>query len=484
MAKVLTLVDDDLPKVSIAAPQIARETGHLFEDESDDALSGSEGDNPKRWVLTRAGVVDEELAVDLSVSETGAGDFVDTAMESATVTFGAGDATTSHTPIAVDTQDEAHGTVTVAVIAGTGYEVAPGSDSASALVRDDDGDLVSFAITPETLSVSEGQTRNLSIVSQTVQDMTFTSVGDLSRVFGGDPVAAVMLGAAPGTASEADYSVGLNPIVFNAAGYQDDGGGGLRGTAALPFSALADSEDDGGETVTVSITGVTPGVAGDTRIATGTVTASVVTIVEGPALTFSVTPTDLAEGATATVTASVEPVHDAPFTVTVAGTSTDDTRWEFVGGATLTFAANQAAPTGTVSRPRHLQRRRRRRPGHHSDGHVERHRGDAPRAGGADRAGRRSAAGVDRGAHRGGGRLPLRVRGRHGRTAVQMGADARWADRRNADGRPVGVGGPRRLRGRCNRGRDDDGDVRGGRRRRWATRRSRPPTRRTMRTAR
>ena len=463
---ILTLTDDDLPQVSIAAPEIARETGHLFEDESDDLVDG-DPDKMKLWVLTRDGVLDERLTVNLSVEETGGGDFVDADKETTTQTqtFDAGSAITGYTPITVDTTHEVHGTVTVVVQDGADYDVVAGSASAAAAVRDDDGDLVSFTITPAALSVPEGKTRNLSIVSQTVQDMTFTSVRDLRRVFGGDPVAAVMLGAAPGTASEADYSVGLNPIVFNAAGYQDDGGGGLRGTAAVPFSALADSEDDAGETVTVSITGVTPGVPGDTRIATGTVTASVVTILEGPALTFSVTPTDLAEGATATVTATVEPVHDAPFTVTVAGTSTDDMRWEFVGGATtLTFAANQAAPTGTVTHPRHRQRRRRWRFGDHTDGHAQRHRGGAAGAGGFDAAGRRPAAGVDRGAHRGGGRLPLRVRGRHGRTAVQMGADARWADRRNADGRPVGVGSPRRLRGRRKGVRDADGDVRRGRR--------------------
>ena len=50
---VLTLTDDDLPQVSIAAPEIARETGHLFEDESDDFLSDGKPDLSKRWVLTR-----------------------------------------------------------------------------------------------------------------------------------------------------------------------------------------------------------------------------------------------------------------------------------------------------------------------------------------------------------------------------------------------------------------------------------------------
>ena len=176
---ILTLTDDDLPKVSIAAPKLARETGHVFESEAAHA-----SDRDGWWVLTRAGVTDDALTVNLSVSETD-GDVVEADKESTmqTVEFGAGNATTSYSPITNDEVDKVHGNVTVTVESGTDYEVAPDGASASALVRDDDGTLVSFAITPAALSVSEGQTRNLTIVSQTVQDMTFTSVRDLLRVF-------------------------------------------------------------------------------------------------------------------------------------------------------------------------------------------------------------------------------------------------------------------------------------------------------------
>ena len=337
---ILTLTDDDLPQVSIAAPQIARETGHLFESEA----------AKNKWVLTRVLVSDEALTVNLSVSETD-GDVVEADKESTmqTVEFAAGKATTSYTPITDDDhrrgprQCDRDGRVRDRLRAG------PGSDSASALVRDDDGDpLVSFAITPATLTVSEGQTRKLSIVSQTVQDMTFTSVRDLRRVFPEATATATVSVAVTTTGSTDDYAVPTDSVLFEFGDYMDDGLGGLRATSPLSFEAREDTADDSGETVTVAIDLVTKA---DDRVDLGTPTASVVTLRDGPALTFSVTPADLqlAEGATATVTATVDPVHDAAFTATVAGMSDDDARWEFVGGTTLTFEASQAAATGSVT---------------------------------------------------------------------------------------------------------------------------------------
>ena len=451
---ILTLTDDDLPQVSIAAPEIARETGHLFESEA----------AKNKWVLTRVLVSDEALTVNLSVSETD-GDVVEADKESTmqTVEFAAGKATTSYTPITDDDQDEVHGKVTVTVEPGTGYEVSPvgrfAGRSASALVRDDDGDpLVSFAITPATLTVSEGQTRKLLIVSQTVQDMTFTSVRDLGRVFpeATGMVMAIVSVAATTTGSTDDYAVPTDSALFEFGDYMDDGRGGLRATSPVSFEAKEDTADDSGETVTVAIDLVTKA---DNRVDLGTPTASVVTLRDGPVLTFSVTPMDVAEGATATVTASVDPVHDAAFTATVAGMSDDDARWEFVGGTTLTFEASQAAATGR-DHPRHPQRRRRRRLGHHADGHVERHRGGAAGAGGFDRAGRRSAAGVDRGADtRAEHGTRVRARGGgHDGPELGLGADARGPDGRAADGEPVG-GRYRHFHGR----RGGDRDVRRGR---------------------
>ena len=342
---ILTLTDDDLPKVSIAAPKLARETGHVFESEAAHA-----SDRDGWWVLTRARVTDEELTVNLSVSETD-GDVVEADKESTTQTvkFGAGKATTSYSPITNDEVDKVHGNVTVTVEPGTDYEVAPDGASASALVRDDDGTLVSFAITPAALSVSEGQTRTLSIVSQTVQDMTFTSLRDLLRVFFEATAMATVSVAATTTGSTDDYAVPTDSVLFEFSGYMDDGLGGLRATVSLSFEAKEDTADDGGETVTVMI-GLTAKADAD-RVVLGTPMASVVTLRDGPVLTLSVTPSDLeiAEGATATVTASVDPVHDAAFTATVAGMSDDDARWEFVGGTTLMFDASQAAATGSVT---------------------------------------------------------------------------------------------------------------------------------------
>ena len=342
---ILTLTDDDLPKVSIAAPKLARETGHVFESEAAHA-----SDRDGWWVLTRAGVTDDALTVNLSVSETD-GDVVEADKESTmqTVEFGAGNATTSYSPITNDEVDKVHGNVTVTVEPGTDYEVAPDGASASALVRDDDGTLVSFAITPAALSVSEGQTRNLTIVSQTVQDMTFTSVRDLLRVFPEATATATVSVAATTTGSTDDYAVPTDSVLFEFASYMDDGLGGLRATVPLSFEAKEDTADDAGETVTVMID-LTAKADAD-RVVLGTPMASVVTLRDGPVLTFSVTPSDLeiAEGATATVTASVDPVHDAAFTATVAGMSDDDARWEFVGGTTLMFEASQAAATGSVT---------------------------------------------------------------------------------------------------------------------------------------
>ena len=448
---ILTLTDDDLPQVSIAAPEIARETGHLFESEA----------AKNKWVLTRVLVSDEALTVNLSVSETD-GDVVEADKESTmqAVEFAAGKATTSYTPITDDDIDEVHGNVTVTVESGTGYEPAPGSDSASALVRDDDGDpLVSFAITPATLTVSEGQTRKLSIVSQTVQDMTFTAVGDLRRVFPEATATATVSVAVTTTASTDDYAVPTDSVVFEFDSYMDDGLGGLRVTSPLSFEAREDTADDSGETVTVAIDLVTKA---DDRVDLGTPTASVVTLRDGPALTFSVTPADLqlAEGATATVTATVDPVHDAAFTATVAGMSDDDARWEFVGGTTLTFEASQAAPTGSVSI--------RAIPNAVDDGDLDITLTGTPSATEVappapvvltvldDDLPQVSIAAPTRRAEHG---TPVRARGGgHDGRELGLGADARGPDGRAADGEPVG-GRYRHFHGR----RGGDRHVRRGR---------------------
>ena len=170
----LTVRDDDDPTVSIAAP-----TGAM-----DDFLYEAEAavDAPEyQWSLTRVGLTDEELIVDVSVAETGGGDFVADGMES--VTFEAGESTAAYTPITADDLDEEHGTVTVTVDSGTGYAVDPDAASAALDVRDDDGDLVTVTLDPATLTVKEGRKAQLYAEAET-EAGTFDTAAHLTRLFG------------------------------------------------------------------------------------------------------------------------------------------------------------------------------------------------------------------------------------------------------------------------------------------------------------
>ena len=90
------------------------------------------------------------------MAETGGGDFAADGAD--TVTFDAGESTTSYTPItAVDTTNEPHGTVTVAVQSRTdSYDAVSGSGAAAAVaVRDDDGEVLTVSI-DDVPSVPEG----------------------------------------------------------------------------------------------------------------------------------------------------------------------------------------------------------------------------------------------------------------------------------------------------------------------------------------
>ena len=327
---VLTVLDDDLPTVSIAAPTLVRDTGHLYEIEAD----------TNRWELTRAGLTEDTLTVDLSVSDTGA---FTVAGAAATAVFSAGMDTTSYTPITDDDDDdEAHGTVTVTVDAGTGY--APGTASSAAVaVRDDDGPLLEVSI-DAAVTAPEGMAAVFGAKAEN-SDGTLTAAGDLARLFSGLTAVTVNAQSADGSAMAAsdytafDGSVALDAFEVTALGGRWSGNVSVQTTEDMVTEGSQDF------TVTLSLPGGT-----DSRIALSATDATgTATIVEGPALTLSVAPEELAEGATATVTASVDPVHDAAFTVAVAGMSDDDDRWEFVGGTTLTFEASQAAATGSVT---------------------------------------------------------------------------------------------------------------------------------------
>ena len=334
---VLTVLDDDLPRVSIAAPGIARDTGHLFEHEAPD----------NKWELTRAGLTEEALTVDLSVSDTGAF----TAGAATTVTFGAGMDTTPYTPITDDDLDEAHGTVTVTVDSGSGYAVDPDAASASVDVRDDDATptLLTISLEPSSLTVSEGAAARFEVVAATVFDDTFTVPGDLDRVFSVQNL-PVLVSSTDGTAmsDDGDYEKKDTTTTVAFADFSASGTGsarGLRGRFATDsFEAYADAVEDADETFDV---GIRFSGAVDGRIALDADnSSSVATIVEGPSVTLTLSDDDLDEGDTATVMAAVDPVHDMPFTVTL---STDSDRIAFPDGTTFNFAASAASASASLT---------------------------------------------------------------------------------------------------------------------------------------
>ena len=254
--------DDDLPQVSIAAPQAAADSGHVFEAEAADIAS-------EPWVLTREGLLDAALAVTVTVSESG-GDFVAAATEAAsqTVTFPANDDTVSYTPVSADTVDESHGSVTVTLQNATGYDVAADAGAATANVRDDDGTgssaLLTLGAEPATLSVAEGSGASVGVRARTVADGTFTAPGDLDRVFGGATSVTVNASTADVTGTDAatagtDYTAlptGTTATVrfadFAAVGAGGSAGLALPGPAALPaVQTTADMTADNNETFEV-----------------------------------------------------------------------------------------------------------------------------------------------------------------------------------------------------------------------------------------
>ena len=265
------------PTVSIAAPTGATD-GFLYEFEA------ATEDLQYQWSLTRVGLTDAALTVDVSVAETGGGDFAADGAD--TVTFDAGESTTSYTPITKDDVDEDHGTVTVTVTDGTDYDVDPGAASAEVDVRDDDGELVTVTLDPATLTVKEGRPAQFHAEAETEAD-TFDDVADMARLFGTLTQASVEASteASTGTGAataDTDYTaLAAETVELPFADFEPGSGGVLQLRVALP--AIATTEDevtDPDETFKVKLAAPT---GQDARIVVST-TAATVTIDDGGAI--------------------------------------------------------------------------------------------------------------------------------------------------------------------------------------------------------
>ena len=308
----LTIVDDDLPTVSIAAPDLAGGAGGFV-------YEGETGTDDGKWTLTRAGLLEDPLEVKVRASESGGSDtdFVAFAADvDQTVTFAATEDTARYSPVTVDTTDEAHGTVTVGIVADpAAYEAFAASATAAADVRDDDAavgsPLLAVTIDPTALTVREGAAAQLYAVGVTVADGTFTEPAHLARLLTGTG-ATVLAASADGTGSTAatagtDYTAlaadASATLVFAQFA---PAGAALAARAALPAIATTDDgTGDADETFTVTVSLAT---AVDARIALDDMHKTAeVTLVEGPAVTLALSDDDLGEGETATVTANRGP---------------------------------------------------------------------------------------------------------------------------------------------------------------------------------
>ena len=383
----LTVVDNDDPTVSIAAPTGATD-GFLYEFEA------ATEDLQYQWLLTRAGLTDAELIVNVSVAETGGGDFAADGAD--TVKFAVNKSTTTYTPITADTVDEDHGTVTVTVAAGTGY--APGTASfASVAVRDDDGPLLEVSI-DASITVPEGMAAVFGAKAEN-SDGTLTEARHLARLFSGLTAVAVKAQSADGTATvaDSDYTAFDGPVALDTFEAVPGTPGGGRWTGKVSVQTTEDMVTENSQDFTVMLSlpaGTDARIALKSGDEMGTAT-----ITEGPSVTLTLSSDeDLDEGDTVTVTATVAPVHDMPFTVTLAAESNAD-RIAFPDGGDVHLRGERGVRVGDADGRGGGQRCRRRRCDDRTDRHAQRRRGDGA-GGGADGGRRRPAAGVDRGAHR------------------------------------------------------------------------------------
>ena len=131
-------------------------------------LSGAKEGYTMPFILARSGDTSQGLTVTVNVSETG-GDAVPQASEgSSEVVFPAGSASARiEVPTVADQDWEEHSTVTVAVVAGTGYELSSQSGSASSTVKDNDVPAVTAAFTVDSSQPQEGEVVTVTVTATT-----------------------------------------------------------------------------------------------------------------------------------------------------------------------------------------------------------------------------------------------------------------------------------------------------------------------------
>ena len=199
-----------------------------------------------RFTLFRTGDAQDTLLVRVRVSESE--DMVSAANEGSHMVSFAPDATaTAFTaPTARDFTDEPHSNVAVTVVDNPGYRVSVPA-AATVQVRDVDGRLVGFSVDPLSRSVAEGETAVFDAVATTVDDGTFETAADLTRVFGAEPIELVWITVSREATSGTDFHF-LNEDVRIRFDQFETGAAGLSRRWTLPgIVTIADDEAEGDE---------------------------------------------------------------------------------------------------------------------------------------------------------------------------------------------------------------------------------------------
>ena len=318
-AVTLTVEDDDAADTTVTLSVDVDEVGEGAGATTVTVTGTLSGDAP-------AGATAMTLSVDTGAGDTGAVSGTDfTAVEDFQLTISAGQtsatATFTLTPIE-DRIDEPAETLT---LSGAPADTGVGVAGAVTLDIADNDDAPALVLSVDPAAIAEaGGTSTVTVTT-----------GTGSTYAASQTVTLALTGTATGGS---DYTIAQTSLVLPA------GTGTTASSVSTTITGVDDTAADPGETIIVagSVDGTAFGEAQTVTITDDEGTSTV---------TLILTPEAVFEGETSTVTARVSPISPTAFTVTVsaAAESPADADDFTLNGATLSFAANAAQSSGTVT---------------------------------------------------------------------------------------------------------------------------------------
>ena len=316
----VTIEDDDLPPVTIEA-----------------VTTSAQEDQSLQFRLTRDGITDDPLTVNVRVSETRS---MLASGQPTTATFGPGLSTTTlDVDLADDDEDEENSVITVTVRSGSGYRI--GTDaSATATAMDNDHVPVTISWDQTSISVAErAGTAALKAVATTTKDKApetgFSFTAEVSYT--------------DGTADSGDYSAGSTSLTFDDGDFERSGQR-YRAVRDVTVNITTTDGDEDAETFQATLAyddtdPLPPYLQG------GSATA-IVTIIDSdePLVTITADASTVTE-AEDSITFSVARDGDAPsaLRVNVDVTGTGGNMLARAGRYTVNFAAGSNSETLTVN---------------------------------------------------------------------------------------------------------------------------------------